>query len=622
MKKTLLVLALFSHLLLLPAMASPAGPLDEDAIRARIAASPSLKNAGEEEALVLFEGDYIDYADGRTVWRHQELIRLYSEYAIDHLGDPRLAWDASRQKLEIHANRTFLNDGSVQDAPGNAHNEVTPFGGFDRAVDFIDIREMVVTRVGLERGVTVWLDYTVFDFETNWLPYGRHFFFHGEFPVAERELVLRGLKGKTVNPPHAFAALDDPVEDGGLIWRAENLPSRPHDLNARTGDQLPWIAVYETNDWKALAVALARASSKSLSDLGELQSELDALEEEHHPLGAEDRLDMWMDWIASRVTLVRHGVLPWSRAPRTIADVLDTAIASEFERTLMLLACLQSQDLPAELYLPAQWRSLAEGPLAVDALESPGLYLQSRKGKPMFIDGHTWRRDPRPEPRLQFSPDDPAAARWHKLWKMDDRVEMNAFWNLETGEGKADISLFGPAAQKLGLEQPQDLLSDWGAGWSEGAEASNVVITNLTPAILQGSLNIKAPMPEADEDGYLILPLPLPPLTPDDFAPAGIEQAEREIAWLPDNSLIYDCTWEILIPEGWEIQLPSSFEAAGANGSFSLSTKLDNRRAVLSYRLDGSEEAINAMDWPGFRLAMQKALDPVATRLVLKKAAE
>jgi hypothetical protein len=615
MNKTLRVLALFSLILFVPAMASPAGPIDEDAIRAKIAASPSLKNAGDEEAIVLFEGDYLDFADGRTVWRHQELIRLYSEYAIDHLGDPRLAWDGSRQKLEIHANRTYLNDGSAQDAPSNAHNEVTPFG-LDLAVDFMDIREVVVTRVGLERGVTIWLDYTIFDIEPGWLPYGRHFFFHGEFPVAERELVLRGLKGKSVNPPQAFAALDDPAEDGGLIWHAENLPPRPHDLNARRGDQLPWIAIFEAEDWKTLAGALADASSKSLSDLGDLQSELDALEEEHHPLGKEERLAMWMDWIASRVTRVRHGVLSWSRAPRTVAEVLDSATASELERTLLLLACMQSQDLPADLYFPARWRSLAEGPVAVDALQSPGLYLQSRKGKPLFIDGHTWQRDPRPEPRLQFSPDDPAAARWHKLWKMDDRVEMKAFWNLESGEGKAELSLFGPAAQREGLEQPQDLLSDWGAGWSEGAEASNVTITNLTPAILQGSLDIKASMPEADDDGFVILPLPMPPLSPGDFAPAGIVQAAREIAWLPDNALNFSCEWTVVLPEGWDVKLPEPLELPFANGSFSSKAEQKDRQVTFTYELSWNEESLQVEDWAAFRKAWLAATETSNQRIV------
>ncbi len=620
MKTTLWILC--SILLLSPALATPAGPLDEDAIRARIAASPSLKNAGEEEAIVLFEGDYIDYADGRTVWRHQELIRLYSEYAIDHLGDPRLAWDASRQKLDIHANQTHLNDGSVQNAPDNAHNEVTPFGGFDRAVDFIDIREMVVTRVGLERGVTVWLDYTIFDFEPGWLPYGRHFFFHGEFPVAERELFVRGLQGEAVNPAAAFGEIAPAEKNGGLYWRAENLPPRPHDLNARTGDQLPWIAVYESGDWMNLAKALVEASTDALSDLGDLHSELKDLEDEHHPLGMEARLDMWMDWIASRVTRVRHSLLPWSRPPRTVGECLESATASDLERTLILLACCQSESAPADLYFPARWRSLMDAAPAVSALSSPGVLLKSRNGKSVHVDGPGWQVDARPEPRLMLSLDTDASATWHSLWRMDDRVEMKAFWNLETGEAKADISLFGPAAQNLGLGQPQDLLSDWAATWGEDAEASNIALRNMTPAILQGSLDIKAAMPEADEDGFVMLAPPFPPLAPSDFKPAGINQAERELAWLPENLLVYRCEWDLLIPEGWEVKLPESMSSVFAMGSISVSAEHDGNRILLRYDLECSEEPIRTSDWTDYRAAMLDAMDASVLQLVLKKSSE
>ncbi len=622
MKTTLLTLTICSILLLSPAMASPAGPLDEDAIRARIAASPGLKNADEVDAIVLFEGDYFDYENGRAVWRHQELIRLYSEYAIDHLGDPRVAWDAGRQMLDIHANRTYLNDGSAQDAPDNAHNEVTPFG-LDRAVDFLDIREMVITRVGLERGVTVWLDYTILDVDPGWLPYGRHLFFHDEFPILERELFVRGLPGSTVNPEQAVYSLPDPVETGGgLLWNAKELPARPRDLNRRTGDQLGWAAVYAVQDWKVLGVELANACKASFADLGSLGKELEKLEEEHHPLGTDARLSMWMDWIDSRVVRVRHGLLPWARGPRTVARILDSGTATDLERTALLLACCRSAEMPIEVYFPARWRSLAEGPCVPGALASPGVFIKSRKGKPLAVDSAAWRIDPRPEPRLLVSLGDTPASRWHKLWKVDDRIAMKVFWNLETGEAAADLSLFGPAAQRLGLAQPQDLLSDWAGGWSEGAEAAGVVIRNMTPAILEGSVELAAPMPETDEDGFLILPLPMPPLGPGDFSPSGLANADRDAAWLPENMLSVAIEWELILPESWDVRLPVPGEYPFANGTYSISSQKDEERATLSYRLDWSEDAVSTEQWPELRAALLVASEARTTRVILSKTGE
>jgi hypothetical protein len=618
MKTTLLVFAICSLLLLSPAIASPAGPLDEDAIRTRIAASPSLKNAGDADAIILFEGDTIDYADGKAVWRHQELIRLYSEYAIEHLGDPRVAWDARRQVLEIHANRTYLNDGHAQDAPGNAHNRVTPHG-LDLAVDFLDLREVVITRVGLERGVTVWLDYTITDITPGWLPYGRHFFLHSEFPVAERELHVTGLAGETVNPEGAFAKLADPQD---LFWRAENLPARPRDLGPRTGDQLPWVAIYEVENWPTLGEALAAACKASFNDLGSLESELETLEEEHHPLGIEDRLDMWMDWIADRTARVRHGLLPWSRAPRTVAQVLETSTATDFERAMLLLACCRAEEWPVEAYFPTRWRSLADGPVVASALNSPGVFVKSRKGKPVHVDSPSWSKNPRAEPSLMVSLGETPAVRWKKIWKVDDRIALKVFWDLDAGEAKAEVSLFGPAAQRMGLKQPQDLLSDWAAGWGEEAEASNIAIHNLTPAILQGSLDIKAAMPKADDDGYVIIEPPFPPLAPSDFRPAGLDHADRDAAWLPGNLLSYDCAWEIILPEGWEVKLPEAREATFANGAYGLSITQDERCLNIVYKLNWNEEAIDSEQWPAFRAAFLDAQESEGVRIVLSPVKE
>ena len=190
------------------------GPLGEDDIRAFVGRAPDEEEIPDAEALVLFDGTYISDIDGMTAVHRQRLIKIYTEYAIDELGDPRLAYDSRRQELEIHAGRTYLPDGSTMDIPANGYNEVTPFG-LDRSIEHLDIREMVVSHVGIVRGASILLDWTVRDTAPAGLPFNRIFMLQDEFPTLEKEVVAEGdLYGESVNPSGSGFALAAPDRRG------------------------------------------------------------------------------------------------------------------------------------------------------------------------------------------------------------------------------------------------------------------------------------------------------------------------------------------------------------------------------------------------------------------------
>ncbi|RPJ43499.1 MAG: hypothetical protein EHM19_08585, partial [Candidatus Latescibacterota bacterium] len=76
-------------------------PIDNDEALRRASAAPPESALPGHDAYVLFEGVFATYRDGKAEVRRQRLTRLYNEWAMDELGDPRVAHDATRQALVI-----------------------------------------------------------------------------------------------------------------------------------------------------------------------------------------------------------------------------------------------------------------------------------------------------------------------------------------------------------------------------------------------------------------------------------------------------------------------------------------------------------------------------------------
>jgi hypothetical protein len=269
------------------------GPLSTEDVRALVDGAPAETDMPGVDAVILFDGTDLEYAGGLATLRRQRLVKVFTEWAIDHVGDPRLAFDGARQELKVHASRTYLLDGSTVDTPENGYNEVTP-SSVALSRDHLNIRETVVTHVGLERGVSVLLDYSVTDTSPLDFPFNRMFFLLDEFPVLEKVIVMEGeLQAEVVNPSPVGLSVGlhdypQPERDGdGLTWHMKDLPARPRHQDHRLGDQISWLAVASARiglssmqAWPALLLNLGRLVSEAAGETGDLAAVLGALEEE------------------------------------------------------------------------------------------------------------------------------------------------------------------------------------------------------------------------------------------------------------------------------------------------------------------------------------------------------
>jgi len=105
--------------------------------------------------------EYTLNADGSMDFRYvkeQKLITYRSFHSL--YGETFVTYNPSFQKLKINKCFTMMADGKTVETPSNAFNEILPSFAAG-APPFNELRDMVITHTGLERGAVIHLDYTI-----------------------------------------------------------------------------------------------------------------------------------------------------------------------------------------------------------------------------------------------------------------------------------------------------------------------------------------------------------------------------------------------------------------------------------------------------------------------------
>jgi hypothetical protein len=546
------------------------------------------------------------------------------------VGDPRLAFDAARQELQVHASRTYLPDGSTVDTPDNGYNEVTP-SRVALSRDHLGIREMVVTHVGLERGVSILLDYSIVDTSPADFPFNRMFFLHDEFPALEKVVVMEGdLMAEVVNPSLALFDYPQPERDGDrLSWHMMDLPARPRHQDRRLGDQVPWLAVSSASfglssmqAWPEFLSTLAESVREAWSDAGDLGGLVEIsrdMEREDPYLNDREAVERMAAMLTVRTALLRYDPWVFTTLPRSVADCLETSTATPIERAAIMQACCGLRSLQAMLVLPARWESLSRDVPVLEALADPLVRVALGDGSYLWFDtasgslesvhpigaGMTYFIDtPFVKPVVADSG--------------DNHVTMAAFWDLEKGEARADVTMSGPAIRDLGWKEPEELVRSWAEGWCDSASVTDLEILSSSIDGIHFTVGLTAPLPDADDRGRVSIDLPLPPPAMEALLPDGLDIARGTIdgvLFFPAKA-VADVKWRVTLPEGLELLPGSSVHLSWEDGN------LDSKRyertpdieVVYLLRLGG--KPILPDGYAGFRDLFLEATDPRLLRLV------
>lgn len=128
-------------------------------VPAVVLAQPAAEDA-PDAVIELWDQDWTINADGSIVYHERKHVRFNNERAYGALADPRIAFNADTDNLEIIATRTRLPDGSYRELPDYANVPATPEESAGWPA-FASIRERLLVMSGLQPGAVTEIEYRI-----------------------------------------------------------------------------------------------------------------------------------------------------------------------------------------------------------------------------------------------------------------------------------------------------------------------------------------------------------------------------------------------------------------------------------------------------------------------------
>jgi hypothetical protein len=296
-------------------------------------------------------------SDGSWDMEYQHQVRLDTYYAVNRaLGETFIVYNPDFQKLEILKAETTMVDGHKVAAPVNAFNEVLPFAahGFS---DFSNLREMVVTHTGLERGAIVDLHYRI-QTKAGFLPVfsGREVLAKA-FPVDAYKLKIM-VPANQVLRYRIFGLQADPeISSAGIekhcVITLKNIKSFiPEPLSSELA--APRIVFSTAADWRQ-ALAIAGGPSQLPAVLADRIAKLKT-----QTLAGLDLLAALQKIVAVDFQNCTLGPVTAGWQPRASERVALSNYGTSLEKALLLQDMLQKAGLESELLAVAAGMDFAK----------------------------------------------------------------------------------------------------------------------------------------------------------------------------------------------------------------------------------------------------------------------
>lgn len=306
------------------------------------------------DSAILYHGTtYTIYEDGR-VDKEEHIFRYLRDLnAWDEYGDPHIAYDGARQKLEIQISRTHTPDGrKVDSTPQNAFNPIVPFG-LDKAPEFTNMRQMVVTHLGIENDVVTELKYIISDTKPFYPWTWDEVLFGDREPTLERVVTVKaphsvGLQYKSENgAPEAVKKVEGNTDI--ITWKMTDLPSYNF---AEAGSQKSWYlprATFSTcPSWDVFLAEVGSRFNAAVAAPGKIGKALErfaTIEDDN------TKLDSTITFITDRIAVKKFGHIDMLFNWRPVESVCKTGYGSPADMAAVFTAGLKAVGFNPVVYM-------------------------------------------------------------------------------------------------------------------------------------------------------------------------------------------------------------------------------------------------------------------------------
>lgn len=581
-----------------------------------------------ENADAIFEKITKTYSlndDGSMSYRYSKELRLITYMAFNRLyGETFIVYNPDFQELKINEAHTIMADGRKVEVPDNAFNEVLPRGAAHSAT-FNHLREMVVTHTALERGATIFLDYTLTSKPGYWPALMGNEIIEESSPVDEMEIVVKVPADVELYHKMYNLRLAPEIMVVGsqkeYTWKISGIDASPKESFRGNHPETPRL-VFSTEehmgatfDWvmrqKAFDYRLDDEMKNFVAEQRDPAQEMKtllAIQEEVVDFMKYDRVPP--EWTGYRL--------------RTPEEVWESNGGNQLEKAVLLSALLQEAGFRAVPAMVAPGRFFDKRVGSLVLFEQTCVMANTKNHGTIYLSATNMN-----DQSLEFNIENDVVAPMYK----------NADFSVsEPSGGKNEIILTGEMkisremevtgeieAELLGAANPFMVLQqDSGKLVTQvtGGMASEVKIMNMNPAKTEAQLKVKKEEAFKEHLGFYRFGLP--------SARTGFESwrisylsADRKAPFVLPFTLSESYSWEIEIPEGFEfVNVKDAVSLKNKAGSVKIEISPKGNKIAVKRELELNSQVVPVREYDDFRALVNEWLDENLQIVVFRKAVD
>lgn len=383
--------------------------------------TPSVKDYPDSDALVLKESIVFELeSDGRISKKVERVEKVLTYQGLEHIGDPLVAFNKATQNLEIKKLRTHTKEGKIIDAKSNSFNEMTPFE-LEKSPDYTDIRQMVITKVGMDIDSVVETEYVIKDTKAWRKFFEEAILLSEDIPVLEKEIVVivpatETLKISLFNSDEKISYKE---ESGKKIYsiKFKNLPVVRHSEFIDKEEYLtPYLLISTVSSWSQYTKTLDEWISKTLDeDSTQLKEKVSKLTEKE--ISTLEKIKTIHNFVVKKYRNIEWSSKDFNYMPRKLSRIFETRYGNKIDKAVLLGGFFKSLGIKPEFYL------FSNNPFVVQFAEIPSLSIFDRVILSVDVDGRKLFFDPTISLE-EFSSKDVIGKRLLKIDENEDQLRL------------------------------------------------------------------------------------------------------------------------------------------------------------------------------------------------------
>ena len=571
--------------------------------------------------------EYTLNQNGSMEYRFVKQLKLQSYRAFNSLyGETFIVYLPGKQSLKINDAYTIMADGKKIKTPENAFNEVLP-GFAANAPAYNNLREMVITHTGLERGAVINLDFMIKS-EKGFYPalMGNELLAETE-PVKKLTVRVRIPVGTDLFY-QVFNSNYQPekiTENGYRVftWEMENIPAISAEENQAGSYELyPRLIFSTSGDRGRIYDDLSKQEAFGYAISEKITKELEGF-----IAGNSGKLENILKLQEKVVNDIRPYPIPprfTGYACRTPEQVWNSNGGTTFEKAVLLTAFLKAAGIDAEpvaitrtAFYSDKIGTLADAEdfaVKADLKEEGAIYLSVTSLNNMNLAGSLPGRT-----LISFgnnkgiktistgTPSQEINVQGRFICSSDPKIT-----------GELSVSARGAANPYLALKRDKNKIKNWFSGGFTPADLKEAKVSDITPASAFQTFTVQSDKPFKKDTLFYYFTIPFLNSGIDGWNIKTLSSVRVSPLELPALST-EKYSYEITLPDGFSLFYPETkTKISNKAGDFYFEVKSSKGKLVISREIRLIERVIAPGFYQDFKMLMDAWNNPRNREVILK----